>query len=273
LFHGTAGFEELIEIYAEQPRRSKRPGGLFRSRARCLRSRAAVIAIKSVSSKPIAVSFSCGSTGRTLFGGNLTAGLLSLSDLGIDAYGINCSGDLKLISSLLSDMKIYSDIPLIAKPNAGLPEIVGGEMVYNLMPEDLAAEVPAFVSSGARLIGGCCGTDERHIAAIKRAMELLHYPEIKAEKTNACASEFRVVDLSEDTAIEELPLTEDIMENAAVAEALGAEAFKITITDEEDIEVIEDNQYALRAPLCAECKDPELLKRFLRIYNGKPAII
>ena len=144
---------------------------------------------------------------------------------------------------------------------------------YNLLPEAFFEEVPAWVSNGARLIGGCCGTDERHIAAIERAMKPLDYPEIKAEKLNACASEFRVVDLAEDTVIEELKISEDIMEDAAVAEALGAEVLKITLRGEEDIRVIEMNQYALRAPLCVDCRDAELLARFLRIYNGKPVIV
>ena len=127
---GTTGFDELVDIYTEQAQALEEAGVDFfgvETQMSLAEARAAVIAIKSVSDKPIAVSFSCGSTGRTLFGGDLTAGLLSLSEMGIDAYGINCNGDLKLISSLLADMKIYSNLPLIAKPNAGLPELVDGK--------------------------------------------------------------------------------------------------------------------------------------------------
>jgi 5-methyltetrahydrofolate--homocysteine methyltransferase len=273
---GTVSFDELLDIFTEQAAALEDAGVDFfgiETQMSLAEARAAVLAVKSVSNKPIAVSFSCGSTGKTLFGGDLTAALLSLSDLGISAYGINCSGDLKLITGLLKAMKPYSDIPLIAKPNAGLPEIIKGAMVYNLSPEDLASEVPAFVAAGARLIGGCCGTDERHIAEIKRAMEPLHYPDLTASTGEAYSSESRVVDFSGETQVSEIQLSDDIMEDAAAAEAMGAEVLKVALREKEDIDIIEEYQYSIRAPLMVECRDSELLEGFLRIYNGKPKIL
>ena len=91
--------------------------------------------------------------------------------MGIDAFGINCCGDLGLLTDILRRLKTHARLPLIAKPNAGMPDMSSGEAVYHMSPEDLATYILDFVANGAIILGGCCGTHEGHIAAIRQALK------------------------------------------------------------------------------------------------------
>ena len=136
-------------------------------------ARLAVKAVKSVSSKPIIVSFSCGPTGKTLWGEDLCDVCDELQQLGITAFGVNCCGDLDLLCSILERLHERTQLPLIAKPNAGVPVVKDGRSVYDFPTEKMAEYAIKFHERGARLIGGCCGTTPLHIEAISRALREL----------------------------------------------------------------------------------------------------
>ena len=133
-------------------------------------ARLAVKAVKEVSKKPIIVSFSCGPTGKTLFGEDVCDVCSELEEEGISAFGINCCGDLDVLCSVLERLKATTSLPLIAKPNAGVPVVKNGVSVYDFPTRRMGEYAVKFYERGARLIGGCCGTTPEHIAAIAEAI-------------------------------------------------------------------------------------------------------
>ena len=132
-------------------------------------ARAAVLAVRAVTDKPIFVTFACDENGRSISGTDITAALTALQDMGIDAFGLNCSTGAQMLPQLRR-LQAYARVPLIAKPSAGLPVMVDGRAVYDCPPEAFASCVPAMLDSGVMIFGGCCGTTAAHIAALRRAL-------------------------------------------------------------------------------------------------------
>lgn len=274
---GMTSFDTLVDIFAEQAAAQEEAGVDFfavetqMSLAEC---RAAVTAVRRVSEKPILCSFSVTDAGRTLFGEDLIAAMIALQDMGIEAFGINCCGNMGLISRLLAKLHRHASVPLLAKPNAGTPALKGSTLHYSLTPAKMAAYIPRFVTAGARLLGGCCGTEPEYIAAIRAVVEMTEAPAFEPAATpTLAASPYRTVELTPRMKVEEVEVDDDIVENAAVAEATGAKLLKVELRDEMDIDTLNEAQIALRLPLAVHCDDGELLQRFLRLYNGKPVLL
>ncbi len=117
--------------------------------------------VASLSFDPVAESF------RTMMGDTSERAVREISDAGADAIGSNCGTiDPFEMSLLIAEMRSFSDIALIAMPNAGKPELCAGDVVFKLTPQEFAEGVKKCIESGATLIGGCCGTTPAHIAAL-----------------------------------------------------------------------------------------------------------
>jgi len=167
---GDYTFDDIAGIYAEQAEALDEAGVDFfavETQLSADEAMAALKGIKSVSTGPVFVSFSINGAGRTMWGEALAAIAPDFAAAGADAFGINCCGDLELITRILSEVHEKTDLPLIAKPNAGLPRAEGANVYYDMTPETLAAAIPGFLAVGATLLGGCCGTTPEHIRAIK----------------------------------------------------------------------------------------------------------
>ena len=129
---GDATFEDLVEIYTEQAAAMEKAGvDLFviETQMTLPEARAAVLAVKSVSKKPVFVTFTCDENGKTLTGTDVTAALVVLQGMGVDAFGLNCSTGPDKMLTQLRRLKEYAAVPLIAKPNAGVPQVVDGKTV------------------------------------------------------------------------------------------------------------------------------------------------
>ena len=100
---------------------------------------------------------------RTLSGNDPLSALITLQALGIDAFGCNCSTGPANMIELIKTIKPYATIPLMAKPNAGMPKLVDGETVFDMKPAEFAGFTERLVEAGANIIGGCCGTTPDHI--------------------------------------------------------------------------------------------------------------
>lgn len=277
---GTATFDDMVDAFTEQASALEEAGVDFyavETQMSLTECRAAIIAVRSVSDKPIVASFTCGNTGRTLFGEDLNAALVCLQDMGVAAFGVNCCGNLGLISRLLAKMKPYAAVPLLAKPNAGDPITNGGHAIYRMNAAKMSAYVPRFISSGARLLGGCCGTDETFISAVRAMVDTVEPPAPIQMTSSAAgpvaASAFRVQELTPRMRVEDLDIDDDIVENAAVIEAMGAKLLRLELRDELDVDTLAEAQFSIRLPLAVSCADGDLLQRFLRLYSGKPVIL
>ena len=142
---GSASFDQLVDAYAQQAAGLEAAGVdlyVIETMMTLSDARAAVLAVRSVSAKPIFVTFTCDQNGRSIFGTDITAALLVLQGMGIDAFGLNCSAGPDQMLPQLRRLREYARIPLIAKPNAGMPTIVNGKAVYDCTPEQFTALVP-----------------------------------------------------------------------------------------------------------------------------------
>lgn len=164
---GPMEFEELILIYKEQVDALLKAGvDLFvvETMMSLQETRAAVIAIKETCDLPIMATLTFESDGRTLYGTDATTAAVVLSSLSVDAIGTNCSTGPDKMIPIIEAMAKVTDIPIIAKPNAGIPFMnQNGETEYNNTPKQFADEMENLIYAGASLIGGCCGTTPEYI--------------------------------------------------------------------------------------------------------------
>ena len=252
---GDVSFEELVDIYTEQAAGLERAGvDLFVIETMMTLSdaRAAVLAVRSVSDKPIFVTFTCDENGRSVSGTDITAALVVLQGMGIDAFGLNCSAGPEQMLLQLKRLREYARVPLIAKPNAGMPIIENGETVYRCTGEEFTALVPEFLAAGA--LGGAVITPPtpQHTDELPAATEKLPFP--------------LPVDVSWHTVVD---LTGDAEETLTAALDSGETVLALRITSWDDVQALADYQYMLTKPVCFVCDDTQLLEAALRAYQGR----
>ena len=127
--------------------------------------------IRSSSSLPLVVSFSFDMGTRTMMGLAPTDAVEAVVGLGVAGVGTNCGRSLADADLVVAEvLAAAGDVPVWVKPNAGVPKIVGADVVYEAGPEMLADHVARYVEQGARIVGGCCGSTPEHVAAIARAL-------------------------------------------------------------------------------------------------------
>ena len=171
---GTMPFEELVDIYKEQIGYLKEAGVDFivvETMMSLQECRAAVLAAKECSELPVMVTLTFDEDGRTLFGTNPETAALVMTAMDVDAVGVNCSTGPDKMCKVIEKMSRYTALPIVAKPNAGLPQLVDGATVYDMGPEEFAKEMLPLVEAGADILGGCCGTTPEHIKALADILE------------------------------------------------------------------------------------------------------
>jgi len=171
---GDVPFETFVEVYKEQAQYLVEAGvdllvvETMMSMQEC---RAAVLAIREVCDLPIMATLTYNDDGRTLYGTPPEVAINVLQSLGVDAVGVNCSTGPEGMVPIVEKMAEYATVPLIAKPNAGLPELDGMETVYRMTPEEFARTGKKLIEAGASLVGGCCGTTPVHVKALAEAVK------------------------------------------------------------------------------------------------------
>lgn len=164
---GPLDFEELIDIYKEQIQYAEKAGAdliVIETMMSLQETRAAAIAAMEVSRLPVMATLTFESDGRTLFGSDAKSAAITLSHLHVDAIGANCSTGPDKMCRIIEAMAEVTDIPLIAKPNAGLPSLdENGMTIYDMDSDTFSEQMIQIVESGATILGGCCGTSPEYI--------------------------------------------------------------------------------------------------------------
>lgn len=167
---GQMELEELIDIYKEQILNMVDAGVdllVVETMMSLAETRAALIAAKEVCNLPVIATLTFEADGRTLFGTDAKTAAIVLESLGACAIGANCSTGPAQMESIISDMVTHTRIPVIAKPNAGLPFLdENGNTCYNMEAEEFTEEMEVLVNAGAAILGGCCGTTPEFIRQI-----------------------------------------------------------------------------------------------------------
>uniref|UniRef100_UPI0040264831 homocysteine S-methyltransferase family protein n=1 Tax=Acetatifactor sp. TaxID=1872090 RepID=UPI0040264831 len=168
---GQMELEELIDIYKEQILNMVDAGVdllVVETMMSLAETRAALIAAKEVCDLPVIATLTFEADGRTLFGTDAKTAAIVLESLGACAIGANCSTGPAQMESIISDMVTHTRIPVIAKPNAGLPFLdENGNTCYNMEAEEFTEEMEVLVNAGAAILGGCCGTTPEFIRQIR----------------------------------------------------------------------------------------------------------
>lgn len=271
---GDMSFDDLYEIYCEQAAALEEAGvDLFviETMTAVPEARAAVLAVRSVSDKPVFVSFSCDENGRTMMGTDVCAALQIMQGMGVDAFGLNCSAGPAEMLPQIRRLYEYAAVPLLAKPNAGLPQTADGKTVYSVRAEEFAACIPALAEAGASIFGACCGSDASFIAATRAALVgvPMKSPTPAHPELLPCATEKDVFLLDPAAAYTQVFACDDELEDN-LCELDEGELFAVEIRTPEDVAAFSDVQYAIRNPLCIICDDAVLLEKALRAYQGRP---
>lgn len=199
---GTLGFEELVDVYKEQISYILMEGvDLFviETMMSLQECRAAVLAVKETCDLPVMVTLTFNETGRTLYGTDPVTAVTVLQNMGADAVGVNCSTGPEKMCDIVAAMKEYANVPIIAKPNAGLPVLIEDETVFTMGPEEFALEAKRLAEAGASLVGGCCGTTPEHIKLLKEEIISIKPHNISTKKRRALASERKTLDIGLDS--------------------------------------------------------------------------
>lgn len=296
---GDLMFEELVDVYKEQASILDHAGAdlfVVETMMSLQECRAAVIAIKEVSDLPIMVTLSYNEDGRTLFGTPPETAVVVLQSLGVDAIGINCStGPMEMVE-LVEEMAQYSTVPILAKPNAGLPELEDDKTVYKMTPQEFADAAVALVNAGASIVGGCCGTTPEHIKALSDAVRELPIRKPLERHRRILASERKNVEIDLDggfivvgerinpTGKKKLQaeLKEgklDLVRQMAMEqEENGAKILDINMgmngIDEKEMmkSVIYEVSSTVDCPLCIDSSHVDVIEEALKIYPGRALI-
>jgi 5-methyltetrahydrofolate--homocysteine methyltransferase len=167
---GNLTYDEAVRAFAEQVR-SLEEGGVdciwIETFSDLSEAHAAIQGAQQATSLPIVCTFSFDSHGRTMMGVTPGKAAEALASLGLAAIGSNCGASLDdTLQAVRAMAAVLPGMPLVAKPNAGLPRLVGNDSVYDTAPEEMARYAALYVQEGARIVGGCCGSTPAHIAAI-----------------------------------------------------------------------------------------------------------
>lgn len=296
---GKLTLEELIEVYKEQICILADAGVdllVVETMMSLAEARAALIAAKETCELPVIVSMTYNEDGRTLYGTDPQTAVVVLQSLGADAIGINCSTGPAEMIPLVEQMKRYANVPVLAKPNAGMPELIDGETVYAMTPEEFALHGRRLVQAGAGIVGGCCGTTPAHITALAQTVRLMEVPEISEEKKRLLASERQMLEIDingkflvvgeriNPTGKKKLQAElregslDMVVQFAEEQEEKGAAILDVNMgtngIDEDEMmqKAVYEVTSVSNLPLCIDSSYVEVIEHALRIYPGRALI-
>lgn len=166
---GSMKFDEAYEYYKQQILAGKNADVIvFETMTDLYELKAAVLAAKENCDKPILTTMTFERNGRTFTGVSPACAAVTLTGLGVDALGVNCSLGPDELEPVVSEMSKYTNLPLVIKANAGLPDPNSNE--YNIMPDKFAECVCSLLKYGVKVIGGCCGTNPDYIAKLSQRL-------------------------------------------------------------------------------------------------------
>ena len=292
---GTLSFDDAYDIFREMVMSGQRAGAdliVFETFTDLQEARAAVLAAKENTSLPVWATMSFEKDGRTFTGTTVPCMAVTLGGLGVDALGINCSLGPDEILPMIGEMRQWTDLPLIAKPNAGLPDPATG--MYFITPEEFADSMKPFVEMGVHAVGGCCGTSPAFIKALAGMASHTAAAQtgVRKRRNGVCSSsqmaEYGNVRLIGERinptgkkrlkqALQEHDM--DYIMKLAIEQAdAGADILDINVgipgTDEAAAmaEVVRAVQSVVRLPLMIDASGSDAIEAGLRYANGKAII-
>ncbi len=190
--YGDFPFEDAVSVFAETMRLGEKYGAdliMIETMNDSLETKAAILAAKENTSLPVFVSNAYGEDGKLMTGASPAAMVAMAEGLGVDAIGANCSLGPKKLMGVVEELLSCASVPVLLKPNAGLPQSDGERTLYDVAPDEFAADIAHCVKKGVRVVGGCCGTTPAYISATRDAISSI-FPVPVTEKNLTCVSSY-----------------------------------------------------------------------------------
>lgn len=296
---GNLRFEEAVDIFKEQIKGLILGGAdlfVIETMIDIQEARAALIAVKELTNKFTIVTITYEKDLRTLNGTDPLTALITLQSLGADAVGCNCSSGPQDMIEIIKRIKPYSKVPLVAKPNAGIPKLVKGETIFSMKPKEFGSFGKELVLSGANMLGGCCGTSPEYIKELRKSAIKVKSVMPRCSALSAISSARRNIILDKC----KLPViigecinptgkkllqqqlrqkkTTLIRSLAKEQELFGADSLDVNVgtsgIDEKRVlkNIIKLLSVATNAPLVIDSSNIEAVQTALRIYPGRALI-
>lgn len=289
---GTLSFDEAYDVFKEEIiAGSDADLIVFETMTDLYEVKAGILAAKENSNKPVIVTMTFEENMRTFTGCSISSMALTLEGLGADAIGVNCSLGPKELLPIIEELSKWTNLPIVVKPNAGLPDPVTNE--YNVSPREFASYVLDMNKYGIRIVGGCCGTTPDFIKETVKALSAVKPVIEKKDIPSAICSPTTTVVIDQPRIIGERinPTGKKLFKQALkdnnidyiLGQAIeqiqgGADILDVNVglpdIDEKEmmVKVLKAVQGIADVPLQIDSTVPEVLEAALRAYNGKPLV-
>lgn len=295
--YGDLDFEDAVTLFAATVRFGVKYGAdliLIETMNDSYETKAALLAAKENSSLPVFVSNAYGEDGKLMTGASPAAMVALLEGMGADAVGVNCSLGPEALFPVVEEYLRCASVPVLVKPNAGIPREEDGKTVFDVSAEDFAASMKNMATKGARLLGGCCGTTPAYIAALVKATACLSPVPIYDKRITAVSSYTHAVEFGPSPVLigerinptgkkrlrqalvegdMDYILTEGLRQQDAGAHILDVNVGLPEIDEPVLLaNAVTELQAVCDLPLQLDTSDPAAMERALRRYNGKALI-
>ncbi len=296
--YGTLTFDEAYDMFKEQVIAASNAGAdlvVIETMSDLKEAKAALLAVKENCSLPVVVTMSFEQDGRTFLGTTPQIAAVTLSSLGADAIGINCSLGPKEVLPYVEAMLKVSRVPVMVQPNAGLPQIEEGKTVYKILPDEFADYMLKMLDMGVKVVGGCCGTTPEHIKAVRQIIDKNEFVKFEPKYVTAFTSSQSFVCISNDETcvigerinptgkkrLKQALIDEDmsyitweaISQTEAGADVLDVNAGLPDIDEKYMlVKMVNEIQAITSLPLQIDSSDTSAIDAAARIYGGKPII-
>ena len=294
--YGDLDFEEAVSIFARTVRLGVKYGAdlvFIETMNDSYETKAALLAAKENCDLPVFVSNAYGEDGKLMTGADPAAMVALLEGMGADAIGVNCSLGPKALAPIVEQYLKYASVPVLLKPNAGLPRAENGTTVFDVDPGEFAEDVTSLIKKGVRIAGGCCGTTPAHIAALTRSACLSPLPLTPKHHTLVSSYTHAVLFGEQPVLIgERINPTgkkrfkealkagdmDYILKEGIAQEEQGVHILDVNVGLPEIDEpamltsAVQELQAVINLPLQIDTSDPVAMEAALRRYNGKAMI-
>ena len=294
---GDLDFEDAVEIFAKTVRLGVKYGVdliLIETMNDSYETKAALLAAKENSSLPVLVSNAYGEDKKLMTGATPSAMVALLEGMGADAIGANCSLGPAQLREVVYELLDKASVPVLVKPNAGLPKVVDGKTVFDVDAVDFANEVSDFIRRGVRVAGGCCGTTPEYIGELVKSSGDISPKSISDKEITVVSSYTHTVEFGaspiligerinptgkkrlKQALVEkdmEYILTEGVNQQEKGVHILDVNVGLPEINEREMLEnAVCELQAVINLPLQIDTADFEAMESALRRYNGKALI-
>lgn len=294
---GDLDFEDAVRTFGEVMRCGEEAGAdliHIETMSDTYEMKAAVLAAKEQTNLPVFATMIFDEKGRLLTGGDVRSAVAMLEGLGVDALGINCGLGPEQMLPIFQEIVSHTSVPVIVKPNAGLPKQKDGAVYYDVDPAEFASVMEKIVEGGAAVAGGCCGTTPAHIRKMIETLGRRSVQHVEAEEETVVSSYGQAVILGKKPLIigERINPTgkkrlkqalkehdiDYILKEGITQQEKGAHILDVNVglpdINESEMmkEVVTEIQSVTSLPLQIDTVDTEAMEAAMRIYNGKPMV-